>query len=204
MSDDRDQIVEMRWAVMGDRIPSEHGYRLYSALIEKQPQLKQVDWQLSTINGIPDGQAWIKLGSHSSLAIRVSICHLFLFDLDNQILRVGQCLLKLGAGEGQSLNVCDCLTARIVTIKRDYRSRVSEFEFGVSLGKQLNRLGIDSLPVLGNRQALKIKDAFVVGYSVSFENLRPQESLILQRQGLGGRRKMGCGFFKEKNNAKSI
>jgi CRISPR-associated protein Cas6 len=124
--------------------------------------------------------------------------------LDNQILRVGQCLLKLGAGEGQSLNVCDCLTARIVTIKRDYRSRVSEFEFGVSLGKQLNRLGIDSLPVLGNRQALKIKDAFVVGYSVSFENLRPQESLILQRQGLGGRRKMGCGFFKEKNNAKSI
>jgi hypothetical protein len=59
MSDDRDQIVEMRWAVMGDRIPSEHGYRLYSALIEKQPQLKQVDWQLEFQSVIYFYSIWI-------------------------------------------------------------------------------------------------------------------------------------------------
>jgi CRISPR-associated protein Cas6 len=54
------------------------------------------------------------------------------------------------------------------------------------------------MPVLGERKTLRIKDAAVVGYGVSFADLSPDASLTLQRQGLGGRQRLGCGYFVEK------
>jgi len=39
----------------------------------------------------------------------------------------------------------------------------------------------------------------VVGYPVLVSELTPEESILLQENGLGGRRKMGCGFFEAFN-----
>jgi CRISPR-associated protein Cas6 len=85
-----------------------------------------------------------------------------------------------------------------VTIKAQYQDQVSPFEFGIALGKALERLGVQSMPVLGERKTLRIKDAAVVGYGVSFADLSPDASLTLQWQGLGGRQRLGCGYFVEK------
>lgn len=59
----------------------------------------------------------------------------------------------------------------------------------------VERQGIFTLPRCGDRQSLRIKDRQIVGYCIAFENLRPEESICLQQQGIGGRRKMGCGVF---------
>lgn len=48
------------------------------------------------------------------------------------------------------------------------------------------------LPV---RRTLRIKDKEIVGYEVILEGLTAEESLCIQHNGLGGRRKMGCGVF---------
>ena len=45
------------------------------------------------------------------------------------------------------------------------------------------------------RRALRIKDQTHVGYSLLVEGLSAEESIRLQEQGLGGRRKLGCGLF---------
>jgi CRISPR-associated protein Cas6 len=63
------------------------------------------------------------------------------------------------------------------------------------LGKQLERLGIDTLPEIGDRGCMRVNGNDVVGYSVRFNDLRPEESLKLQIHGLGGKRRMGCGVF---------
>lgn len=181
---------------MGDRLPADHNYRLYSAMIGKDSELKNIDWQLLTIPGIPDKNGWIKLGRQSRLGVRCSLQELHRFTaLDNQIIRIGQNLLELGESCGEAISPAESLQCRVVTIKTGYTCRVNEFQFGVALGKQMQILGIDSMPQIGDRKALKIKDNMVVGYSVRFDGLRPKESTILQTKGIGGRRKLGCGVF---------
>jgi CRISPR-associated protein Cas6 len=100
---------------MGDRIPADHCYRLYSALVERIPALKEMNWQLSTITGIPDRQGWVKLGRRSRLMIRCSLDQVPAFStLDGTILRVGQTLLQLGTLEGNNLTACETLESRLV------------------------------------------------------------------------------------------
>ena len=191
--------IQLAWPVQGDRIPADHGYRLYSALVERLPGLKELGWSLKTINGIPDRQGWVQLGSESWLGVRTELANLELFgSLDGQVLRVGKALVQLGTLTGASLQPCPSLEARLVTIKAQYQDQVSPFEFGIALGKALERLGVQAMPVLGERKTLRIKDAAVVGYGVSFADLSPEASLTLQRQGLGGRQRLGCGYFVEK------
>ncbi len=60
---------------------------------------------------------------------------------------------------------------------------------------------MDSLAVKGRFQVIKRKTfqvhgKQVVGYSVLASGLNPEDSITLQENGLGGRRKMGCGFFE--------
>jgi len=45
------------------------------------------------------------------------------------------------------------------------------------------------------RHVLRIKGQQVVGFSVQLTGLTAEESVTVQEHGLGGRRKMGCGFF---------
>ena len=45
------------------------------------------------------------------------------------------------------------------------------------------------------RKILRIKDRRVIGFSLLVTGLTAEESLRLQEEGLGGRTRMGCGFF---------
>lgn len=190
------EYIELSWSVMGDRLRADHNYRLYSALIEKNGNLKQIDYRMNTIEGAPDAPGWIKLGRESRLLVRCKYADMAEFSaLDNAVIRIGQNIIQLGEGEGSSIAAKDKLFARLVTIKADYRYHISPFEFGVALGKQLQTLGVANFPALGRRKALRIKESDVVGYSLSFDCLRPQESIILQSIGVGGRGKIGCGVF---------
>lgn len=45
------------------------------------------------------------------------------------------------------------------------------------------------------RRTLRIRDKEVVGFALRMENLTAEESICLQEQGLGGRRRFGCGLF---------
>lgn len=181
---------------MGDRIPSDHNYRLYSALVQRSPELKKFEWQLMTITGVPSGDGWIKLGRLSELGVRCHVSELHHFAmLDKQVIRVGQSLLQLGESCGKSVEISDVLQCRVATIKTGYTCRVNEFQFGVALGKQMQLMGIDAIPELGERKALKIKETTVIGFSLKFCQLKPKDAAVLLVQGVGGRRKIGCGVF---------
>ncbi len=45
------------------------------------------------------------------------------------------------------------------------------------------------------RQVLRIHGKTIVGFSVIIQGLTAEESIRIQEGGLGGRAKMGCGFF---------
>lgn len=79
-------------------------------------------------------------------------------------------------------------------------------EFLAAIRRELARRGIgaeadlplhETGPRTGQavRHVLRIRGKTIVGFSVIIQGLTAEESLILQEQGLGGRAKMGCGFF---------
>jgi CRISPR-associated protein Cas6 len=87
-------------------------------------------------------------------------------------------------------------------------------EFLEAIRRELTRQGIGAqadLPLqqfgdragLPRRRVVRIHGKAIVGFSVIVQGLTGEESLKLQEQGLGGRGKMGCGFFvpvKERTN----
>lgn len=194
-----DNPITLAWPVMGDRIRADHNYRLYSAMIDACPELKEQDWQLKTINGIPSQDGWIKLGRESRLAVRCSIDCLKLFGkLDGQVMRVGQSMFQLGELTGMPIEPVQKLASRIVVIRhagQDYG--FDKVSFAVSLGKKIAKLGVERIPTITSRRSLRVKDSTIIGFAVKFDNLNESDSLLLQQHGLGAKRKMGCGFFEE-------
>ena len=189
-----DPWIELRWPVMGDRIKLDHCYRLYAALIGVDPRLKELDWQQGGIAGQQIDRDWIKLGRDSHLMLRCPLSsHSVLEALDGRSIRIGQSIIELGVSEGNAIVPSSNLYSPFVTTKTILV--FDPFSFGVSIGKQLQSIGIQTSPILGDRKTIKIKDDIVQGFALRFCALEPEASMILQSFGLGGRRKIGGGVF---------
>lgn len=189
-----DPWYTLTWQVDGDRVRADHGYSLYGALVDALPILKTIDWQLGTINGNYD-HGWLSLTPDSTIAVRAPLSVATrLSQLDGHHLRVGRGTVRVHFVDGAPLHPHPNLTSRIVIFKR-HHGDIGEYQFGVSMGRALERHGIQRWPDLGKRRTLRVRDVAVVGYEVTFSNLLPDHSLWIQRYGLGGKRKMGAGVF---------
>ena len=105
-------------------------------------------------------------------------------DVDGEALRVG-------VSTTAALIPAPVLYAHIVTTKNGE----DESRFDAEIQRQLDTLNIKGKPARGARRIVTIKDKKVVGYSLLVSELTAEESIRLQEQGLGGRRKMGCGVL---------
>lgn len=178
---------------MGDRLPSDHNYRLYSSICSANPCVKDLDWHLGTVNGIPEGQ-WIKLARDSKLMIRCRLPDLYHF-LDLGLLQVGQSFIKLLDPLCVQIRPSSWLRSRIVVIKQADCVAPDPLTFAAAVGKRSGELGIHPLPMVRSRMALRVAGQDIVGYQVSYSGLSQSESILLQCVGLGGKRRMGCGVF---------
>ncbi len=61
---------------------------------------------------------------------------------------------------------------------------------------QMDKMGVSGRATTGERRTFQVHGKQVVGYSLLVTELTARESILLQEKGLGGRRKMGCGFFE--------
>ncbi len=185
---------------MGDRLPLDYNYRLYSSLVAAQPAIKDVQqWQMGFITGkVIDG--YLKLGIDSSFFARCLLSDFKYFEgLENQIIRVGQSFLQFGELTGKTLQPATSLYSPLVAIRRQYVYYSDPFQFGVAVGRKLTgeSYELSPIPQLGEKRVIQIKETTVVGYSLRFENLTPAQSLRLQVEGIGASRRMGCGVFVE-------
>jgi CRISPR-associated protein Cas6 len=93
----------------------------------------------------------------------------------------------------------------VIKIKEAQGRELEPDVFMIALTKQLRNLDIDALAELEfspcnergpfARRVLKVKNAVLPGYGVILRQLSERDSLLIQRFGLGGRRRMGCGLF---------
>jgi CRISPR-associated protein Cas6 len=97
----------------------------------------------------------------------------------------------LGAPQIYLLKPTPTLYARIVTIK----GFTEPEPFLDAVCRKLDELGVKGEPVVGQRRVLKVGQHRVVGFGLTIHELSDESSILLQEQGLGGRRRMGCGIF---------
>lgn len=185
--------VDLAFRLNGSAIAVDHGYALYAALSRIVPEIHQAnDIGVQPIRGIYTGNGKIQLSPTSRLIVRLpdEAIRPYL-KLAGKRLVVDDSPLSVGVPEVRMLLPVARLRARLVTIK----GFLQEEEFLAAAMRQLQQLGVNGRAHLGEHRTFRIKDKQVVGFEMFVTQLTAEESLDLQENGLGGRRKMGCGVF---------
>lgn len=182
-------MFDLIFSVRGNCLPSDHNYGLYASMVSSRPELRHLDWQLGTITGLPDGKGLIKLGDQSNLLIRGGLEVANLVANLTQV-RVGNWVAVLDPPKIIPITEQHDLSARIVVIK----GAETPQQLSTALLTQSEQLGISGCFIVGDRRKIKVKRFTVVGFSV-LARVEGKSSLTLQKLGLGGKRKMGCGVF---------
>lgn len=197
------EVIECSIEVFGDCIHVDHAYELFAALSRKQVILHDPSLKIGIfgINGIPDRQnkTILHLSDKSRLRLRLPIQQVGIaFRLEGQSLIVGSYEIQLGKVSVHLLKPSPNLTSRLIVIKDATEPDL----FLSACQRQIDKLKIEGAITVKNRsdgrqkpRTVKVRWADVVGFGLTVTNLNPIDSLILQQEGLGGKRKMGCGMF---------
>jgi len=122
--------------------------------------------------------------------------------LAGQTLELDDHRFQVGIPRVEALVPAANLASRLVT----FRHALAPSDLEEDVRRELTRLEISGTPhfVLSSRPAfagqplrrvLKVREKRVVGYALRVIGLTAEESIRLQEEGLGGRRRMGCGVF---------
>lgn len=198
-------------------------YGAMSRLVPKL-HTQELTVRIGPIRGPYAGNCKLRLEPRSSrLRIRLRPEDLpILLPLAGKRLELDGHALRLGVPQVAALVPATTLFARTVVIKasspktdpavktsRD-RAKTKRYqepaEFLAAIRRELARQGIEAqadLPLHQSgdrtgqpcRRVLRVHGKSIVGFSVIVQGLTAEESLTLQEKGLGGRGKMGCGFF---------
>ncbi|MCC0179847.1 type I-MYXAN CRISPR-associated protein Cas6/Cmx6 [Waterburya agarophytonicola K14] len=193
--------IELAFPVIGQSLPIDHGYQLYSALKYKLMQLK--DWDevsIKTISGKLDRNTrnQLNLTDRSKLLIRLPSEKVpFVYTFSGKSLTIGKHKIRLGIPEMNFLQPKSRLRSHIVVI-RGYEEPNGFLE---AAKRQIEILNIKTdLKLIAKKdgtpkpKTIRVKQ-ILVGFGIEANNLSESDSIILQEKGLGGKHKMGCGVF---------
>jgi CRISPR-associated protein Cas6 len=191
--------IDLSFSVIGETLPADHGYGLYSALTHWNHNLHHLEeLSIQTIAGIPDKQGKIYLTERSRLVIRLPYDQVpIVYGLAGKALTIGNHTIRLGIPQIYLVQPASTLRSRLVVIKGYQQPET----FSEAAQRQLNELGVNGIikiPTIKDepaRKTIKIKRFTVVGFSFQVSHLSDEDSLLLQQIGLGGKRHMGCGVF---------
>ena len=185
--------VDLAFRLNGSTVPVDHGYALYAALSRILSEIHEAkDVGVHPIRGIYSGNGELQLSDFSRLVLRLPDEEIRSYlKLAGKRLEVDEHTLNVGVPEVRMLLPVASLRARLVTIK----GFLNEEEFLEAAKRQLEQVDVNGQVSLGARRTFRIKDKQVIGFEMGVTQLTAEESLKLQEQGLGGRRKVGCGVF---------
>jgi CRISPR-associated protein Cas6 len=204
----------------GEALPLDHGYPLFGALARLVPALHQESrWGIHPVRGEAQPRGPLRLAGRSTLAIRVPSGAIGqLMPLAGAELDVDGYQVRLGAPRVWPLRPAASLQARLVVVASvvDVRAEepVQRQQLLDSMQRKLAHLPLqmdaERIEVtVGRRHILRIGASrerqrksgptvdrdIVVGFQVALTGLEATASLVIQAEGLGGRRHMGCGLF---------
>ncbi|HLE62163.1 MAG TPA: type I-MYXAN CRISPR-associated protein Cas6/Cmx6, partial [Pyrinomonadaceae bacterium] len=208
-------IIEVSFRVLGDQIPFDHSYALYSTLSRQLPELHEAEWLgIHRITGVHLGLNRLRLRSNSELRLRLPSDRLpSILGLAGARLRIfdGTCNfhIRLGVPQVFPLRPVPDLFASCVVVKlsdaEQSQTALNREMYLSAVRKKLQQHEItgdvwidDKLDKTGrelSRRVLRIKNQTVIGYAVHVKNLNDFDSIRLQAFPIFGRRRFGAGLF---------
>jgi CRISPR-associated protein Cas6 len=188
--------VDARWPIVPRGcIPVHHEYELLSSLSLVVPEVHEsTAIGVHPIRGTRVRPGLLELNQASALTLRTPVELLpRLLSLGGKKLDIGGCPIRLGTPRVLALYPAHLLSARLVTIKG--YMEIPQFEAAVR--RKLDILGIShSVGIeVGRRRIVRIRGQTVIGFGLRLSNLSVDESIVIQQEGVGGRRHLGCGLF---------
>ena len=205
-------VVDLEFPVRGGTIPADHGYALFGALCRVVPWLHaDAGVGIHPIRGRLVGGRSLAITPASRLALRIPSSRIHeALPLAGQRLDLDGAQLTIGTPTVQPLRPVTTLLSRLVVIKgflepEPFLEAASRQATALGLGARLalvGRAADGSLEgttqrTIGEpiRRTLRIRDKSVVGFALAVTELSAEESILVQEQGIGGRRRFGCGLF---------
>ena len=205
--------VDVQFMVTGQLLPADHSYLLFSAICGVVPDLHGDEGLgVFPVNGRLVGGRNLAVTEHSRLTMRLEADRIReVLALAGKVLEVGSGRLSVGVPATKALQPKVRLYSRLVVIKgfteplpfldaAERQFKALEIKGRLSLVPQpqvaetnQERPGGSKSPFL--RRTTRIRDKEIVGFALIADNLTADESICLQEQGLGGRRRFGCGLF---------
>lgn len=205
--------VDVSFRLQGSTIPADHGYQLYSSISKLIPEIHgDEEVGLHPIPGQLTGNRCLAVVEHSKLTFRLSSERINqVLPLAGKELSIGEHKIRIGVPQTRALVPSARLYSRLVVIK----GFMEPEPFLEAVQRQLDAQDVKGKPSLvaqphiaqaneeketGSRspflrRTVKIRDKEIVGFAVRVEELTAEESIRLQENGLGGRRRFGCGVF---------
>ncbi len=189
----------------GEEVNVDHAYALYSALSRILPEFHNptYQWRFAPINGQPVGGGRLRLTRQSVLRIRVPEADIRrALRLAGRRLDIAGDTVRLGTPRVSIMSPAPELIAALVTFRNG--DRLADFlQAARNRMQEMNIRGEPQVPLVlsgkhrgePRRRVIRIKDRAIVGYTLIVTQLNDADSLRLQAEGLGGRTRIGCGFF---------
>jgi CRISPR-associated endonuclease/helicase Cas3 len=197
--------IDLVFPLTGQTLPLDNGYIVYSALSRICPAIHELEnISIHPIAGIPETPKQLRLTQRSKLQIRlpVDLIPCIYEALSGQTFSIGQNQFQLGIPEHNPLHPFPNLYSRLVIIRRFQEPQ----RFLEAAKRQLERLNIQGTITLSTRangqpqcRQLTIKNQTgtfpVRGFGVQVTDLSTEDSITLQKYGMGGKQNMMCGVF---------
>jgi len=186
--------VDLCFSVLGKLLPVDHGFALYGAVSRVLPIIHEdLEVGLKLVRGRYVGQGLLDISPASELILRLPVSKVGQYlPLAGKNFEVAGQALRVGVSHTQALIPAVALFSPLVTTKNGQE----QWRFEREINSQMARLNLEARLHVGRRRTFQVHGKQVVGYEILVSELTAPESILLQEQGLGGRRKMGCGFFE--------
>jgi CRISPR-associated protein Cas6 len=185
--------VDLCFSIRGKTIPVDHGFDLYSCISKVLPIFHEAtDAGLKLIRGRYIGDGLLSIQPNSWLVLRLPSSGLSPYiNLAGSSLDLRGHIIQVGVPKTKALHPAPSLYSHLVTT----RNGQDQDRFLAEITRQLAEIGASAEVRVEDRRSFTIHDKKVVGYSMQLLGLSDADSIKVQEQGLGGRRKMGCGLF---------
>ena len=195
-------VFDLVFRLRGNSLDIDHAFALAQAL---QLQLSRETCDRIGVHGVRmagSGNGWnrpeqadasLPLSRRARLAIRVhrDDCE-EVAGITNQTLSIGGHEIDVGESVMRKLSTIGTLHARAVCCERDQ----SETDFLSEVAGQLKRMEIVvSKMICGRSAEIRRGEESQFTRALMVADLEPEESVTLQRRGLGEGRLLGCGLF---------
>jgi len=197
-----EDVFDIAFKLSGKCLDIDHAYDLSQALSQIIPEAFYLQLGVHQIRMAESGNGWnrpinsgsvMQLSRRAKLVIRADLdSHDAIIKITGKTLKLGAQQIKIGESSIRKLSMLGTLFSHAITCEES----LSEEQFLVEVARQLKSMNISVSKMICGKTGLIRTDADnIFTRSLMIADLKPDESIRLQKQGIGEDRNLGCGIF---------